>query len=320
MKKRHLASAAAALAFASPAQAQDYPAKPIRTVMTAAGGVETAARALSQKLGEYLGQPVIVDPQSAAGGAVGATTVARAAPDGYTIAFATTSPMVLRPFLMKNVPYDTLRDFTPVTKVGEAVASVTSSPTVPVNTLKEMIEYARANPGKVSFGSSGIGTTHHLSGDLIMQATGVKMVHVPYKSGGQAIQDLVTGRIQLLFGVMASSLPHIQSGKARLLAINGGSRYKGTPDVPTVSEVIPGYDRPPGWMGYFGPAGLPQPIVKRLYTEIGKAMRDPTVAGVFEKLGLEVQVSESPQQFAGEVDRQYKRAGAMVKAAGIVPE
>jgi tripartite-type tricarboxylate transporter receptor subunit TctC len=191
---------------------------------------------------------------------------------------------------------------------------------MPVKSLKEMIEYARANPGKVSFGSSGIGTTHHLSGDLIMQATGIKMVHVPYKSGGQAIQDLVGGRIQLLFGVMASSLPHIQSGKARLLAINGGTRYSRTPEVPTVNEVIPGYDRPPGWMAYFGPAGLPQPIVKRLHTEIVKAMHQPELSAVFEKLGLLVETSESPERFAAEVKKHYERAGALVKAAGIEPE
>ena len=321
MKKSLVTSGlAAGLLLPLPALSQQYPVKPIRTIMTAAGGVETACRALSQKLSESLGQPGIVDPQSAAGGAVGASAVARAAPDGYTLAFATTSPMVLRPFLMKNTPYDTLRDFTPITQVGEAVASVVSSVSLPVNSLKEMIEYARANPGKVSFGTSGIGTTHHLSGNLIMQATGVKMVHVPYKSGGQAIQDLVGGRIQLLFGVMASSLPHIQSGKARLLAINGGSRYSRTPNIPTVSEVIPGYDRPPGWMAYFGPAGLPQPIVKRLHTEIVKAMHHPEVSAVFEKLGLVVETSESPEQFAAAVKKHYDRAGALVKAAGIEPE
>jgi tripartite-type tricarboxylate transporter receptor subunit TctC len=246
--------------------------------------------------------------------------VARAAPDGYTLAFATTSPMVLRPFLVKNTPYDTLRDFTPITQVGEAVASVVASPTLPVGSLKEFIDYARANPGKISFGSSGIGTTHHLSGELMMQATGIKMVHVPYKSGGQAIQDLVTGRIQLLFGVFASSLPHIKAGKAKLLAINGGSRYAPTPNIPTVSEVISGYDRPPGWMAYFGPAGLPQPIVKRLHADIVKAMHHPEVGAVFEKLGLVVETSETPERFAAEVKRHYDRAGALVKAAGIEPE
>jgi tripartite-type tricarboxylate transporter receptor subunit TctC len=150
MRKSLLAAGLAAMLAPAQALPQTYPVKPIRTVMTAAGGVETACRALSQKLTELLGQPVIVDPQSAAGGAVGASAVARAAPDGYTLAFATTSPMVLRPFLVKNTPYDTLRDFTPITQVGEAVASVVASTTLPVSSLKEMIDYARANPGKIS--------------------------------------------------------------------------------------------------------------------------------------------------------------------------
>ena len=299
---------------------QAYPSKPIRTVVTVAGGVEVAVRALSNKVSESIGQPVIVDAQSAAGGAVGASAVARAAPDGYTLAYATTSAMVLRPFLTKNTPYDTLKDFTPITQVGEAVACVVVNNTFPVKSIKELVDYARANPGKVSFGSSGVGTTHHLSGEIIMQMTGVKMVHVPYKSGGQSFQDLVAGQIQLVFGVMASSLGQIEAGKVRLLAINGDKRYARIPDAPTVAESLPGYDRPPGWMAYFGPAGLPQPITRRLHAEIVKGMHTPEVTGVFDKLGLLVETSASPEQFAAIVRQQYERSAKLVKAAGIEPE
>jgi tripartite-type tricarboxylate transporter receptor subunit TctC len=312
--------ALAAACAAPPALSQAYPTKPIRTIATVSGGVEVAIRVLSNKMAEALGQPIVVEAQSGAGGAVGATAVARSAPDGYTLAYATTSAMVMRPFLTRNTPYDTIKDFTPITQVGEAVACVVVNNSVPANNLKELIEYARANPGKVSYGSSGVGTTHHLSGELLADMTGIRIVHVPYKSGGQAFQDLYAGQIQLLFGVMASTLPQIEAGKVRLIAINGDKRYSRTPNVPTVAEVLPGYDRPPGWMAYFGPAGLPQPITRRLYIEIGKGMGTPDVIAIFEKLGLQIEVSASPEQFAEEVKKQYAKAGALVKAAGITPE
>ena len=228
--------------------------------------------------------------------------------------------MTLRPFLTKNTPYDTLKDFTPITQVGEAVACVVVNNSLPVKNIKELIDYARANPGKVSFGSSGIGTTHHLSGEIMMQMTGVKMVHVPYKSGGQSFQDLIAGQVQLVFGVMASSIGQIEAGKVRLLAINGDKRYARTPDAPTVAESLPGYDRPAGWMAYFGPAGLPQQITRRLHAELVKGMTAPDVIGVFDKLGLLVETSASPEQFAAAVKRHYEQAGRLVKAAGIEPE
>ena len=306
--------------FCAPAFSQTYPSKPIRTLVTVAGGVEAAVRVLSNKLAEALGQPVIVETQSGAGGAVGASNVAKAAPDGYTIAYATTSAMTLRPFLTKNTPYDTLKDFTPITQVGEAVACVVVNNSLPVKNIKELIEYARANPGKVSFGTSGIGTTHHLSGEIMMQMTGVKMVHVPYKSGGQSFQDLIAGQVQLVYGVMASSIGQIEAGKVRLLAINGDKRYLRTPDAPTVAESLPGYDRPAGWMAYFGPAGLPQPITRRLHAELVKIMATPDAIGIFDKLGLLVETSPSPEQFAAAVKRHYEQAGRLVKAAGIEPE
>jgi tripartite-type tricarboxylate transporter receptor subunit TctC len=317
MKKTILCAAALACGAA---HAQTYPTKPIRTIVTVAGGVEAAVRVLSNKVSESIGQPVVVEAQSAAGGAVGASLVARSAPDGYTIAYATTSAMVMRPFLTKNTPYNTLKDFTPITQVGEAVACVVANDLIPAKTLKELIDYARANPGKVSFGSSGVGTTHHLSGEILSQLTGIKIVHVPYKSGGQSFQDLVGGRIQMLFGVMASAGPHVDSGKVKLLAINGDKRWKGAPNVPTVNEIVPGYDRPPGWMAYFGPAGMPQPITRRLHAEIVKGMNNAETVSIFDKLGLLVETSESPEQFAAVVKRQYERAGALVKSAGIEPE
>jgi tripartite-type tricarboxylate transporter receptor subunit TctC len=311
---------AACLAAPALASAQQWPAKPIRLVLTVAGGVEVAVRALTDKMTMALGQPVVVDPQSAAGGAVGANMVAKSAPDGYTLTYATTSAMVLRPFITKNTPYDTLKDFTPVSKVGEAVACLVASNSFPPNNLKELIAYAKANPGKVSFGSSGVGTTHHLSGEVMQEVTGVKMVHVPYKSGGQSMTDLISGQVQITFGVLASAGSFIDAGKIKLIAINGGKRYAKYPNVPTVSEQLPGYDRPPGWMAILGPAGLPQPIARRLHAEIVKGMANQDVIKVFQRLGLEVETSESPEAFAAELRRQYEKTGALVKAVGIQPE
>jgi tripartite-type tricarboxylate transporter receptor subunit TctC len=302
------------------ARAQAYPAKPIRTIVTVSGGVETAVRALSNRMAESLGQPVIVEAQSGAAGAQGAITVARAAPDGYTLAYATNSAMLIRPFLTKNTPYDTLRDFTPITQIGEAVANVLVSNSLPVNNLQEFIEYARRNPGKVSYGTGGVGTLQHLTGELLQRMTGIKLVHVPYKNGNQSLQDLMSGEIQLLFAVVVTTMPMVQAGKVKMIAMNMDQRWKGAPDVPTIREVLPGYARPPAWMGYFGPAGLPDPITRRLHAEIVKGMHQPDIVAVFEKLGLGIDLSETPEAFAAQVKRQLEESGALVKAAGIQAE
>lgn len=312
--------AGASMVLSPTAPAQNWPAKPIRTIVTVSGGVEVAVRALSNKIAEGLGQPVIVEPQSGAAGAQGASTVARAAPDGYTIAYATNSAMLIRPFLTKNTPYDTLRDFTAITQIGEAVANALVANSVPVNTMSEFFEYARQNPGKLSYGTGGVGTLQHLTGELVQRMTGVQMVHVPYKTGTQSLQDLVTGHIQLLFAVVVTTMPMVEAGKVKMLAMNMDKRWKGAPGVPIMREVLPGYERPPGWMGYFGPAGLPQPIARRLHAAIVTGVNHPEVVALFDKLGLGIDLSESPEAFAAQVKRQLDQSGALVKAAGIEPE
>jgi len=300
---------------------QAWPAKPIRVIMTlgAGGGAEPLGRLVGQKLGEALGQPIVFEAQGGAGGAIGAAMVAKAAPDGYTIGFSTPSALVLRKFLAKNVPYDTLRDFTPVILVGETMAAIVSSATLPVNTLAEMVEYARRNPGKLNYGTTGIGTTHHLSGVLIEQLTGIQMVHVPYKSGGDTINALLGGQVQVLFGVLGTMIPQMKTGKVKLLAINGGKRFHRMPDVPLVSEVIKGYDRPPSWVAYVGPAGLPQPIVRRLYEEINKIVTQPEVSAKFEDGGILVDTA-TPEQFAAFLRENFELTARIMKAAKIEPE
>jgi len=301
--------------------AQPYPAKPIRTIMTlgAGGSAEAAARAISQKLTESMGQAVIIEAMGGAGGAIGATAVARAAPDGYTLLFGTTSALVLRRFLVKNMPYDTLRDFTPIIPVGETISCVVAGPSIPGNTLAEVIDYARRNPGKVSFGSSGIGTTHHLSGGIIAQLSGAKMVHVPYKGGSQGVIDTVAGRVQLMFGTLGTMTPQLGPGKLRLLAINNGKRYPGTPDVPTIAEVLPGYDRPPSWVGYLGPGGMAPPLVQRLHGELNKAILAPETVALLATQGILADTTSSAE-FAIFIRRNFDAAEKMMKAAGIEPE
>ena len=307
--------------FPGAALPQAWPAKPIRVIMTlgAGGGAEPLGRLVGQKLGEALGQPIVFEAQGGAGGAIGAAMVAKAAPDGYTIGFSTPSALVLRKFLAKNVPYDTLRDFTPVILVGETMAAIVSSATLPVNTLAEMVEYARRNPGKLNYGTTGIGTTHHLSGVLIEQLTGIQMVHVPYKSGGDTINALLGGQVQVLFGVLGTMIPQMKTGKVKLLAINGGKRFHRMPDVPLVSEVIKGYDRPPSWVAYVGPAGLPQPIVRRLYEEINKIVTQPEVSAKFEDGGILVDTA-TPEQFAAFLRENFELTARIMKAAKIEPE
>lgn len=314
------AASMALVSLCTVAQAQTYPVKPIRTVMTIGGGIEAAVRALSTRMSEALGQPVILDVQSGAGGAVGADIVARSAPDGYTIVFGSTGAFLIRPFLTKNTPYNTLKDFTPITRLGDGVAVVLANNALPVKTMRELVDYARANPGKISYGTSGIGSTQHLSGEMLQQAAGIKLVHVPYKTGAQSFQDLLGGQVQVVFGVFSSSISFVEAGKVKLLAIDGRSRYSKMPDVPTVVESVPGYDYPPGFMGYLGPAGLPAAITRRLHAEGVKAIFAPEVRGVFEKLGLVVDSSPSPEEFAAEVRRHYEQAGRMIKIAGIAPE
>jgi len=302
-----------------PAAAQSYPTKPIRTVIALGGGAEVLARLVAQRAGDALGQPIIVESQSAAGGAIGAQMVARSAPDGYTILFAATNSQVWHVFLARSTPYDPVKDFTPITKIGEALLCVVASNAFPVNSMKELVDYARRNPGKVSYGTSGVGTTHHLSGELIKQIAGIDMVHVPYKGGAQVLTDVVADRIPVAFSILATADSLLKAGKMKLLAVNNARRSPLLPNVPTISEQIPGYESPPGWMGYFAPAGLPQPVLQRLHGELVKALNHPEVRSKSEDMGFLIGTS-TPEEFAAQIRHDLDLAGKIVKASGIQPE
>jgi tripartite-type tricarboxylate transporter receptor subunit TctC len=310
---------AAALLFPCAALAQAYPSKPVRVVLTISGGGETNARVVMDKMTQFLGVPFVVDAQSGAGGAVGATAVARAAPDGYTLLYGTNSAMTLRRFLVKDLPYDTLRDFVPLAKIGEATSAVAARIDLPVADIREMIEYARKNPGKVSYGTPGIGTTHHLSGVLIEQLTGIRMLHVPYKSSPQSVTDLVGGRVDVVFTTMSTFLPFVDSGKIKIIAINGPRRFEKMPEIPTVNDVLPEFERPSSWIGTFAPVGTPTPIVRRLSDEFVRAVNLPETKARIGSLGTLADPVPS-EQFAAFLRRDVESVGRLMKAAGIQPE
>jgi tripartite-type tricarboxylate transporter receptor subunit TctC len=259
----------------------------------------------------------VVATQSGAGGTIGAEAVARAAPDGYTIMLTSASALVMNRFLSKNARLDPLKDFTPITKAFETVAVVVTNPSAPFGSIKEMIDYAKRNPGKLSYGTSGIGTTHHLSGESIRLLTGIDWVHVPYKGGPPVITDLIGGEIQVGFSILATASPYIASGKIRLLAVNGAERYHVIPNVPTLGEQLPGYEPPSTWGGYFGPAGMPPPIVARLHDEI--VLDSRAVRGKAEEIGFPIATS-TPEELNATIRRDVDYTARIVKAIGIKPE
>jgi len=309
----------ACIALPLAAQAQAYPSRPIRSIMTVAGGADIVARLVAQGLSGALGQPVVVETQSGAGGAIGADAVARAAPDGYTIMLTSASALVMNRFLSKSARLDPLKDFTPITKAFETVALVVTSPALPVDSMQELIEYAKRHPGKLSYGTSGIGTTHHLSGESIRLLTGIDWVHVPYKGGPPVITDLIGGEIQVGFSILATAAPFLASGKIKILAVNGAKRYHVIPNVPTLSEQLPGYEPPSTWGGYFGPAGMPRPIVARLHDEIVRILNSPEVRAKAEDIGFPVATS-TPDELLATIRRDIEYTAKIVKAVGIRPE
>lgn len=318
-KLRLLLPAIACVMLSAAAFAQTYPVKPIRMVLTYSGGIDAVTRLIAQRMGESMGQSVLVENQAGAGGAIGATSVARAAPDGYTVLSTTGSTQIQRGFLVKNVPYDPVKDFTPITLAWETMIVLGGNAATPGGSLKEVLDYAKANPGKLSWATSGLGTSHHLAFEMITLLTGAKVVHVPYKGGDQVITDNLAGRVHVVSTPLFSLAPHVKSGKARYLAVMNNRRFPGTPDVPSVREVVPGFDSPPLWSGFFGPAGLPQPLVTRLHSEILKALNVPEVRSRLDAGGL-LLVASSPQELADAVKRDIGVVANIVKRAKIEPE
>jgi tripartite-type tricarboxylate transporter receptor subunit TctC len=316
---RLAALAFALIAIAPAAQAQSYPTKPVRLILTYSGGIDAIARLIAVRMTDSLGQPVVVEGQAGAGGSIGATMVARAAPDGYTILSSTGSTQVQRGFLVKNVPYDAVKDFTPITLSWETMIVVGATNSAPFNTFREMIAYAKANPGKISYGTSGLGTSHHLALEQINLLAGTNIVHIPYKGGDQVITDVIAGRIQASSSPLFSLEPSVSAGKARYLAMVNAKRFEGAPEVPTVREIIPTFEAPPLWSGFFGPAKLPPAIVKRLHAEITKIVGSTEVRARLFAGGL-LMVNSTPEELAQAIKRDIQTVAGIVNKAKIQPE
>lgn len=315
-----LLAAALAGAAAMPAAAQEYPNRPLRLVVPYPPGASTdmLGRMVGQKVSQAFGQPVVVDNRGGASGNIGSEFVARAPADGYTFMVGTDATHASNMHLAAAPTFHPVRDFTPlVGAVGNPIVLVVH-PSVPVKTMRELIDYGRANPSKISYGSSGAGSPHHLAGELLKQTTGVPFVHVPYRGGGPALNDVLGGQIPMVFASLVTVLPHIKSGKLRALAVTQGSRYPGLPDVPTVGETLPGFEMN-SWLGFFAPAGLPEAQLKRLSDEIVKALHDAEVREKIESGGLTL-MATGPAEFGAMVRRDFEQRGKLIPAAGIKPE
>jgi tripartite-type tricarboxylate transporter receptor subunit TctC len=300
---------------------QNYPTKPRRMVLPfpPGGASDVIARGVGTKLTETLGQPVIVDNRGGAGGAIGTEIVARAPADGYTILLGNGQTHILITFLMKNLPYDPQKDFTPITWAARIVIALAVHPSLPASTLKEFIDYAKRNPGKLSYATPGVGSPHQLAGEMLKEAAGFDMVHIPYKGGGPAMSDVVAGQVPATIASLSTAVPFMQAGKVRVLTVFQPERDSTAPDVPSVNDTLPSLGTPVNFIGFFGPAGLPAPILSRLHTEIVKAINAPDLRSAFEKVGLAVKTS-SPEQFAADIRAQAAEAAKVIKAIGLKPE
>ncbi len=305
------------LAFVVHAAQAQYPNRPIKLIVPfpPAGATDIVGRIVAQKLGERLGQAVVVENKPGAGGSIGSDLAAKSAPDGYTLLMATSSTHSIGPALQK-LPYDPLRDFAPITHVANVPNVLIVSPTLPVASMKEFIAYARARPGQLNFASSGIGTIPHLNAELFKLLTGVDMVHVPYKGTALAIPDLANGSIAMLFDSLASVQPHIKSGRAKPIAVNAYKRSALMPEVPTLVEAgLTAFDRYT-WFGMFAPAGTPRDIVLRVNAEVLAALKAPDLLERFAAAGAEA-VGSTPEQFVERIKSDAAKWAEVIRAANV---
>ncbi len=294
-----------------------YPAKPIRAIVPfPPGGInDFAARSVSIKLGEALGQSVVIDNRPGAGGIIGTQLAAQSVPDGYTLSIGSVATHAINQSLYKKLPYDVLRDFAPITNILNAPNLVVVHPSLPAHSVKELITFAKSRPGQINYGSAGSGTSTHLSVELFKQMTGVNMVHVPYKGAGPSVTDLVAGQISVIFASMPSALTLAKAGRLRALAVTGRNRSPSAPELPTVAEAgVQGYEFS-GWVGIFAPAGTPLEIVARLHSETLKILRLPETKERFFSQGVEPGGMPA-QEFSAFVKAEIAKWGKVVKFSG----
>jgi tripartite-type tricarboxylate transporter receptor subunit TctC len=319
---RRAAIAASLLGTTAPValRAQDFPNRPIRIVVPYApgGGADTVARLLAPKLQEALGQTVVVDNKPGAGGVIGDDAVAKAPPDGHTLLIGAFAHAV-NPALLPRMPFRTPDDFAPVSLLVVVPDLLVVTPSLPARTVGELIALAKAQPGKLSYASSGNGTAQHLAAELFKARTGLDIQHVPYKGGGPALVDVAAGHVQMIFGNMSSALPQAQAGRVRAMAVTSPKRSPATPDVPTIAESgVPGYEMYE-WNALLAPAGTPAAVIQRLQQEAAKALRHPDVAARLAALGAGP-VGGTPEQLAAFLRAELAKWTEVVKTAGIKAE
>jgi tripartite-type tricarboxylate transporter receptor subunit TctC len=315
------ACALAVLALSAAAQPQVYPAKPIRMIVAypPGGGTDIVGRMLAQKLSESLGQSVVVENRGGASGNIGTELAARAAPDGYTMLMGNVAPNAINVSLFKDLPFDPIVDFAPVSLVASTPNILVVHPSTPARTVKEVVALARAQPGTLNFASAGVGSSSHLAGELFRILAGADIVHVPYKGAGPAMVDVLSGQVQLYFATMPAAMPHVKPGKLAPVAVTSARRSQALPDLPTIAESgVPGYEAST-WYGVLAPARTPSAVVARLHGDIVKILADAALHARMADQGFDP-VGSSPEEFGAYIKSEILKWRKVIRDAGIRPE
>ena len=314
-----LALAAATLALVLAAHAE-YPEKPIRLIVPfAPGGVtDTSGRLVADALGKRLGQSIVVENKAGASGNIGTQQVAQATPDGYTLVLGFDGTLVINPHVFTNFPIDVMTDLAPVGKIGDATLILVAHPGFAPRTVQELVAYSKTSPNGVPYGTSGVGGTPHIAGELLKQATGAKLVHVPYKGGGQAMTDALGGNIPLVYTAVAGASQHLKAGRLVPIAVSSAKRDPALPDVPAIAETVPGFEAS-SWVAILAPAKAPAAVIEKLNRELNAVLADPAIVEKLVTLGIQP-TPGTPQQLADQMRADLAKYGKVVKAAGIKAE
>jgi len=306
--------------LAPPAAAQAYPSRPVRLLVgyPPGGPTDLAARLAGQQLSEALGQSFIIDNRPGAGGTLAMGLLAQSTPDGYALGLGSNGELAISPHLRASLPYDPLKSFIPISRIGASQLVLLVNPAVPARSVKDLLALARAKPGSVNFASSGNGSTAHLSSELLRHMAGVDLVHVPYKGAAPAMSDLMGGQVQMLITGFSGAVPFIKSGKLRGLGSTGAKRLLAMPELPTIAETVPGYEVS-SWYGVLAPARTPSPVIAVLHRELAAMVKKPEVAERLVALGIEAE-GTSPAQFAAQIADEIAKWGRVVKVAGVKVE
>jgi tripartite-type tricarboxylate transporter receptor subunit TctC len=306
-----------ALVGSGAALAQTYPSKAITIIVPFTPGASTdaVARLTRDVLARELGQPVVIENRPGAGGTLGAARVANAAPDGYTLLISVNAPLTMNMFIQKSFPYEARSAFAPISLAAESLLVLAVNSKLPVKTVQELVDYVKSNPGKVSYGSAGVGSAHHIAGEMMKQRTGIDMAHVVYRGSAPAIQDLVGGSIQVSFGTTPAVLPHAQEGTIRIIALAEAKRHPDLPGVPTIDETLPGVVTNT-WLGFLAPAGTPRPIIDKLNTAMNLALKQPDVVEKFKLQGLTARGS-SAEELQELIKAEYAHWEKVIPSIGI---